>query len=138
MEEYLEEYLEEIGDYMSSPVISIDSELTVQEAAQQMHAKNVGSVLVRIYDKYVGVLTETDLSRKVVAQKLNPETTMVSSIMTTPIISMDRYMPVIEAEEFMKNKKIRHLVVTEEDEIVGILSVKDLVSCYSKSFRMVE
>ncbi len=134
----MEEYLEEIGNYMSSPVISIDSELTVQEAAQQMHAKNVGSVLVRIYDKYVGVLTETDLSRKVVAKKLNPETTMVSSIMTTPIISMDRYMPVIEAEEFMKNKKIRHLVVTEEDEVVGILSVKDLVSCYSKSFRMVE
>jgi signal-transduction protein with cAMP-binding, CBS, and nucleotidyltransferase domain len=134
----MEEYLEEIGDYMSSPVISIDSELTVQEAAQQMHAKNVGSVLVRIYDKYVGILTETDLSRKVVAQKLNPATTMVSSVMTKPILSMDRYMPVKEAEEFMKKKNIRHLAVTEEDKIVGILSVKDLVSCYSKSFRMVE
>ncbi len=57
----MEEYLEEIGDYMSSPVKSIDSELTVQEAAQQMHAKNVGSILVRIHDKYVGILTETDL-----------------------------------------------------------------------------
>ncbi len=133
-----EEYLEEIGDYMSSPVISIDSELTVQEAAQQMHAKNVGSVLVRIYDKYVGVLTETDLSRKVVSKRLNPETTMVSSVMTKPILTMDRYMPVKEAEEFMKKKNIRHLAVTEEDKIVGILSVKDLVSCYSKSFRMVE
>ncbi len=133
-----EEYLEEIGDYMSSPVISIDSELTVQEAAQQMHAKNVGSVLVRIYDKYVGVLTETDLSRKVVSKKLNPETTMVSSVMTKPILTMDRYMPVKEAEEFMKKKNIRHLAVTEGDKIVGILSVKDLVSCYSKSFRMVE
>ena len=134
----MEEYLEEIGDYMSSPVISIDSELTVQEAAQQMHAKNVGSVLVRIYDKYVGILTETDLSRKVVAKRLDPVTTMVSSVMTKPILSMDRYMPVKEAEEFMKKKKIRHLAVTEGDEIVGILSVKDLVSCYSKSFRMVE
>jgi len=134
----MEEYLEEIGDYMSSPVISIDSELTVQEAAQQMHAKNVGSVLVRIYDKYVGVLTETDLSRKVVSKKLNPETTMVSSVMTKPILTMDRYMPVKEAEEFMKKKNIRHLAVTEGDKIVGILSVKDLVSCYSKSFRMVE
>ena len=51
---------------------------------------------------------------------------------------MDRYMPVEEAEEFMKKKNIRHLAVTEEGEIVGTLSVKDLVSCYSKSFRMVE
>ncbi len=134
----MEEYLEEIGDYMSSPVISIDSELTVQEAAQQMHAKHVGAVLVRIHDKYVGILTETDLSRKVVAKKLDPITTMVSSVMTKPILSMDRYMPIQEAEEFMKKKNIRHLAVTEEDKIVGILSVKDLVSCYSKSFRMVE
>ncbi len=134
----MEEYLEEIGDYMSSPVMSIDSELTVQEAAQQMHAKNVGSVLVRIHDKYVGILTETDLSQKVVAKKLDPVTTMVSAVMTQPILSMDRFMPVIEAEEFMKKKNIRHLTVTEDDEIVGMLSVKDLVSCYSKSFRMVE
>ncbi len=134
----MEEYLEEIGDYMSSPVKSIDSELTVQEAAQQMHAKNVGSVLVRVYDKYVGILTETDLSRKVVAKRLDPVTTMVSSVMTKPILTMDRYMPVKEAEEFMKEKNIRHLAVTEEDKIVGILSVKDLVACYSKSFRMVE
>ena len=133
-----EEYLEEIGNYMSSPVLSIDSGLTVQEAAQQMHAKNVGAILVRVYDKYVGILTETDLAGKVIAKGLNPETTMVSSVMTKPILSMDRYMPVEEAEEFMKKKKIRHLAVTEEDEIVGILSVKDLVSCYSKSFRMVE
>ena len=134
----MEEYLEEIGDYMSSPVKSIDSELTVQEAAQQMHAKNVGSVLVRVYDKYVGILTETDLSQKIVANGLNPETTMVSSVMTQPILSMDRYMPIMAAEEFMKEKNIRHLAVTEEDKIVGILSIKDLVSCYSKSFRMVE
>jgi signal-transduction protein with cAMP-binding, CBS, and nucleotidyltransferase domain len=134
----MEEYLEEIGDYMSSPVISIDSELTVQEAAQQMHAKHVGSVLVRVHDKYVGVLTETDLSRKVIAKSLDSATTMVSSVMTKPIISMDRFMPVKEAEEFMKEKRIRHLAVTEEDKIVGMLSVKDLVSCYSKSFRMVE
>ncbi len=134
----MEEYLEEIGNYMSSPVFSIDSELTIQEAAQQMHAKNVGSILVRIHDKYVGILTETDLSRKVVAKRLDPVTTMVSSIMTKSILTMDRYMPVKEAEEFMKEKNIRHLAVTEEDKIVGILSVKDLVSCYSKSFRMVE
>ena len=133
-----EEYLEDIGKYMSSPVSSIDCELTVQEAAQQMHAKNVGALLVRVHDKFVGILTETDLTRKVIAKGLNTETTFVSSIMTKTILSMDRYMPVEEAEEFMKKKNIRHLAVTEEGEIVGILSVKDLVSCYSKSFRMVE
>ncbi len=133
-----EEYLEEIGNYMSSPVLSIDSELTVQEGAQQMHARKVGALLVRKGEKYVGILTESDLTRKVVAKGLNLETTMVSAVMTQPIFTMDRYMPVEKAEEFMKNRKIRHLAVTEGDDIVGMLSVKDLVSCYSKSFRMVE
>jgi signal-transduction protein with cAMP-binding, CBS, and nucleotidyltransferase domain len=134
----MEEYYEDIGDYMSSPVFSIDSELTVQEAAQQMHAKNVGALLVRVHDEYVGIITETDLARKVVAVGLNLENTMVSSVMTQPVFSMDRYIPVEEAEEFMKNKGIRHLAITEEDEIVGMLSIKDLVSCYSKAFKMTE
>jgi signal-transduction protein with cAMP-binding, CBS, and nucleotidyltransferase domain len=134
----MEEYYEDIGYYMSSPVFSIDSELTVQEAAQQMHAKNVGALLVRVHDEYVGIITETDLARKVVAVGLNLENTMVSSVMTQPVFSMDRYIPVEEVEEFMKNKGIRHLAITEEDEIVGMLSIKDLVSCYSKAFKMTE
>lgn len=134
----MEEYFDDIGDYMSSPVLSIDSELTVQEAAQQMHAKNVGALLVRLGEEYVGIVTETDLARKVVALGLDLEATMVSSVMTKPFFSMDRYIPVEEAEEFMKKNKIRHLAVTEEDEVVGMISVKDLVLCYSKAFKMTE
>ena len=134
----VEEYLEEVGNYMSSPVLSINSELTVQEAGRQMHGKKVGALLVRANDKYVGILTETDLTRKVIAKGLNPETTLVSAIMTKDILSIDRYMPLEEAEGFMKSKNIRHLAVTEADEIVGILSVKDLVACYSKSYRTIE
>ena len=131
----MEECFEDIGDYMSSPVISIDSELTVQEAAQQMHAKNVSALLVRVYEEYVWIITEADLARKVVALGLNLETTPVSSVMTKPFLSMDRFIPVEEEEECMKKHKIRHLAVTEEDEIVGMLSVKDLVSCYSKHLK---
>ena len=134
----VEEYLEEVGNYMSSPVLSISSELTVQDAAQQMHAKKVGALLVMADDKYVGILTETDLTRKVIAKGLSPETTLVSAIMTKEILSMDRYMPLEEAEGFMKSKNIRHLAVTESDEIVGMLSVKDLITCYSKSYRTIE
>jgi len=134
----MEEYFEDIGDYMSSPALSIDSELTVQEAAQQMHAKNIGALLVRLGREYVGIITETDLTRKVVALGLNLEITPVSSVMTKPFLSMDRFFPIEEAEEFMKKKGIRHLAVTEEDEVVGMLSVEDLVSCYSKAFKMTE
>ena len=124
--------MDEIGDYMISPVLSIDRESSVQEAAQFMEAHNIGSLLVREFDEYVGIVTETDLARKVLGKGLNPESTLVSEIMTSPVLSLDRYLPIEEANRFMHKNKIRHLGVTEEDKIVGILSVKDLVAYFSK------
>ena len=130
--------MDEISDYMISTVLSIDVESSVQEAAQYMVSQSIGSVLVKECDEYVGIVTETDLTRKVLGKGLNPETTRVSEIMTSPILSMDCYLPVEEANRFMHKNKIRHLVVTEEEKIVGILSVKDLVAYFSKDFRMQE
>jgi signal-transduction protein with cAMP-binding, CBS, and nucleotidyltransferase domain len=130
--------MDEIGDYMISPVLSIDLESSVQEAALLMTADNIGSLLVREFDEYVGIVTETDLARKVLGKGLNPESTLISEIMTSPVLSLDRYLPIEEANRFMHKNKIRHLGVTEEDKIVGILSVKDLVAYFSKDFRMQE
>ena len=130
--------MDEIGDYMISTVLSIDVESSVQEAAQYMVSQSIGSVLVKEFDEYVGIVTETDLTRKVLGKGLNPEATRITEIMTSPILSLDRYLPIEEANRFMHKNKIRHLVVTEEEKIVGILSVKDLVAYFSKDFRMQE
>ena len=130
--------MDEIGDYMISPILSIDLESSVQEAAQFMVAHNIGSVLVKEFEEYVGIVTETALTRKVLGKGLNAESTPVSKIMTSPILSLDCYLPVEEANRFMHKNKIRHLAVTEEEKIVGILSVKDLVSYFSRDFRMQE
>ena len=130
--------MDEIADYMISPILSIDLESSVQEAAQFMVAHNIGSVLVKEFEEYVGIATETDLTRKVLGKGLDAEATLVSEIMTSPILSLDCYLPVEEANRFTHKNKIRHLVVTEEEKIVGILSVKDLVAYFSKDFRMQE
>lgn len=130
--------MDEIVDYMISPILSIDVESTVQEAAQFMLSHNIGSVLVKEFEDYVGIVTETDLTRKVLGKGLNPESTPISDVMTSPILSLDGYLPVEEANRFMHKNKIRHLAVTEADKIVGILSVKDLVAYFSKDFRMQE
>lgn len=130
--------MDEIGDYMVSPVLSTDIESTVQEAALIMTANNIGSLLVKKFDECMGIVTETDLTRKVLGKGLSPESTPISEIMASPVLSLDRYLPIEEANRFMHKNKIRHLGVTEEDKIVGILSVKDLVSYFSKDFRMQE
>lgn len=131
--------MDDIGDYMSSPVFSIDHNSTVQEAAQYMRVSNVGSLLIKEFDDFVGIVTETDLTRKVVGGGLNPETTPISKIMTQPVQSMDRFLPIEEANQFMHKNKIRHLAISEDEKIVGMLSVKDLVAYYAKaSFKMQE
>ncbi|PIQ96646.1 MAG: signal transduction protein [Nitrospinae bacterium CG11_big_fil_rev_8_21_14_0_20_56_8] len=130
--------MEDIHNYMSSPIISIDRESTAQEAVQLMNAHNIGAILIKSLDTYVGIVTDTDMARKVIGGGLNPETTPVAKIMTSPLKTMDCYMPMEEANEVMRKSGIRHLVITEEEKIVGMLSVKDLVAYYSRDFRMAE
>ena len=128
-----EDQLEEIGDYMTSPVLNVGSESFVKEAAQIMQSRHIGSLFVKKGDEFVGIVTENDLSHKVVAESLDPTTTKVSDIMTAPIHTLDCMEHVEKANQLMAQKKIRHLGVTKNDEIVGILSVKDLVSYFANS-----
>ncbi len=130
--------MDDIGDYMSSPVLSVDSESSVQEAANYMSGNGIGAVLVAESGEFVGLITETDLTRKVLGKDLSAEDTLVSSIMSSPVLSLDRYLPIEEANRFMYKNKIRHLAVTEDDKIVGMLSIKDLVSYFARDFRMQE
>ncbi len=129
--------MDDVGDFMSSPVLRIDSESSVQDAAILMEKSHVGSLIVEKYGDDIGIITERELSQKVLAKGGNPEEMKVSDIMAS-IQSMDRYMPIEEANQFMHKNKIRHLAVTDDDKIVGVLSVKDLVAYYSKDFRMQE
>ena len=132
------ELMDEIGEYMSSPPLRVENDASVQDAAILMERNNVGSLIVEKFGEDLGILTEKDMTQKVLSKKKNPEEMVVTDIMTKPILSMDRYLPVEEANKFMHKNKIRHLAVTEEDKIVGVLSVKDLVAYYSKDFRMQE
>ena len=129
--------MDEVGEFMSSPVLRMDSEGSVQDAAILMEKSHVGSLIVEKHGDDVGIITERELSQKVLAKGGNPEEMKVSDIMAS-IQSMDRYMPIEEANQYMDKNKIRHLAVTDDDKIVGILSVKDLVAYYSKDFRMQE
>lgn len=122
---------EEIGSYMTTPVISIDSQANIHDLTQLMNDKNVGSLLVTKQSEFIGIVTERDLTRKVLRQRLDPETTKVADIMSRPIMTLDGNRPVTEANKFMADKKIRHLAVTDEGKIVGMLSVKDLVSFFA-------
>ena len=122
---------EEIGDYMISPVLSVSPNTSVQEAAQLMESKHVGSLLIKDGEAFVGIVTETDLTRKILAKGLKDKNPKVSDIMTAPVQTIDCHEPIVDANQLMANKRIRHIAVTENDTVVGMLSVKDLIHYYA-------
>ncbi|MBT3922795.1 MAG: CBS domain-containing protein [Nitrospina sp.] len=119
--------METIRSQMTTPVISIYSEATAQEAAQLMLEKEIGSLLVKGCQGYVGILAERDLVHRIVSEGLDPKVTPLSSIMGESILSIDLNATATEAGSLMKEYNLSHLTVTENDEITGILSLRDLV-----------
>ena len=124
--------MESIESQMTTPVINIYSEATAKEAAQLMKEKRIGSLLIKGYEGYVGIVSEKDLIYKVVGEGLPPNTVPLSSIMTESILSIEKTASSSEASILMLEYKINHLAITENDDIVGILSVKDLVHTKEK------
>ena len=122
---------EEIGDYMVTPVLSISHDAFAQEAAQIMETSHVGSLLVKDGDAFVGIITETDLTRKILAKGLKDKNPKVRDIMTAPLQTIDCHEPIVDANQLMANKRIRHIAVIENDAVVGMLSVKDLIHYYA-------
>jgi len=111
--------------------LSISPDAFAQEAAQIMETSHVGSLLVKDGDAFVGIITETDLTRKILAKGLKDKNPKVSDIMTAPLQTIDCHEPIVDANQLMANKRIRHIAVTENDAVVGMLSVKDLIHYYA-------
>jgi len=116
---------------MRTTIETIASERTVSEATQTMGEKRIGSLLVLEAGEMVGIVTETDVVRKVIADGLHARSTSVRAVMNAPLIQIDINRTIRDASRLMAEKRIRHLAVTEENKVVGLLSVRDLVRMVS-------
>ena len=116
---------------MRTTMETIASERTVLEAAQTMAEKRIGSLLVREAGEIVGIVTETDVVRKGIAARLPASSTHVGAVMNYPLIQIDINRTVRDASRLMAEQRIRHLAVTEDNKVVGLLSVRDLVKMVS-------
>ncbi len=131
--------MSDIADYMTEKPVSVPVDATIEEAAQAMQLHNIGSLLIKDGEEFVGIVTQTDFSQKVVSKGMDTEVTSVSEIMTSPMFTMDRYSTIEEANAFMRKHKIGHLGVTDDDKIVGILSISNLLNYFTQRvFRMSE
>jgi CBS domain-containing protein len=120
-----------VADYMSDTIRSVHMDVSLKEAGRLLQKWKVGSLLVDDGQRYIGIITDTDLSRKGVARGLDPSSTTVKSCMTRPIVSIEDSEDITAAVALMKAKGIRHLAITEDGTIIGILSVSDVLRYYA-------
>lgn len=120
-----------VSDYMAKSVRSVSPEATLREVGQCLQKWKIGSVLVQSGDEYLGYITETELTREVVASGTDPVTTTVKTCMREPLVTIETSDSVVEAVRLMKEKGTRHLAVTESNRIVGVVSVSDILRYYS-------
>lgn len=116
-----------VEELMKQDLAAVECGDPVSLAATLMRIRKIGSVFVKQDGHIVGIVTEADIVRKVVSAHRSPEQTTVDMIMTAPVISIDQDAPVFEAADLMDRSGIRHLAVTYQHDIVGVLSVRDLL-----------
>ena len=119
-----------VKDIMKTNVITIDASRQVIDAAKMMDNANVGCIIITKDSKPVGILTERDFVKRIVAQNL-PSSTQLSEVMSSPLISTHPGETVWEAAEIMQQKHIHKVPVEENDKIIGILTATDLVEICS-------
>ncbi len=112
---------------MSRQILSISPSAPVIEAARTMRESRVGALLVSDGGRFVGIVTESDLVRNVLAVGGDANQMQVSQVMHAPLITIEIDRSAHDASDLMAERGIRHLVVTEDGKIVGILSVRDLL-----------
>ena len=111
----------------SEALVIVSPDATVREALELMAAREVGAVLVVRYGHLVGLMSERDYARKVILKGKASHDTAVREIMTERVMYVEPERTVSECLALMSDKRIRHLPVLEAGELVGIISIGDLV-----------
>lgn len=107
---------------------SVRPENTVFEALEILESRNIGAVLVLESDKLVGIFSERDYARKGILRGRASKDTLIKDVMTSKVITVDVDQKIEECMQIMSEKHIRHLPVTKGSELIGIISINDIVS----------
>ena len=122
--------MDPVNEYMVKAVKDIDASASVRDAAEKLDSFGIGSLLVKKDTDYVGIVTEQEITRQLVAKNLDPNNTKVGDILNPDIDYIDQEETMSHAIAIMREKRLRYLVVRDGKTVVGILSVKDLLAFY--------
>lgn len=117
----------QVKEVMRPQVIAVDYNRSCSLAAKLMAQNRISSVLVRKGEDIVGILTESDIIRRVVAEGQDPLKVIVDTVMSFPIHTIDEGASIEAAKKIMSENQVRHLVVTRGAKLVGLFSARNLI-----------
>ena len=116
-----------VEDVMVENVVSVLEKATVKEAAELMKQHEIGCLIVVKKRKPVGIVTASDIVKRVILGTVDPENTKVRRIMSRPLVVVDTQISLEEASKIMREQRIRKLPVIEKGCLVGLITTTEIV-----------
>jgi CBS domain-containing protein len=116
-----------VRDVMAKNVKTVKTDDTVHAAVQKMNKFDIGSVIVVSSGRPIGIITETNIMRRIVEPRMDPATVWAKDIMSSPLTTIDENTPLEEAAKLMVDKKITRIPVMKGDKLVGLISSTDIL-----------
>lgn len=123
-------------DVMTNKPVVAEKSISLKDAANIMVNSNVNSLLITESGKAIGIITDEDLVRKVIAKGLDPKKIKINDVMATDLITIAPGKDIYEAMQVMRNHNIRQLPVLEKGKLVGFLTAKDILKIQPELFDL--
>jgi len=123
-------------DAMTRNPVVIKPDISVSECSKLMDLNHVGSLIVKD-GSFIGIVTEQDIVRKIVAKGLNPETIKIKEAIETNLFTIAGNEDIYDALVLMRDKNIRHLPVVQNGELIGFLTIKDILKIQPQLFELI-
>ena len=124
-----------IKDVMITEVITVDVNTDLRKAVERMNSHEIGCLIVLEKGSYVGILTERDVLKRIVAEARNPEETMVGDVMSKPLVVVNPESSLEEAINLMIEKKIKKLPVIENRKLVGLVTMTEIARVHPEMVK---
>jgi PAS domain S-box-containing protein len=118
---------QEVSEIMTSDVAVITSSASVKEAAELMASKDISCLVAMEKDAVVGIFTERDLLKRVVAMKRNPAQTRLKKVISSPVVTVSSDCSVLSANKLLERIGIRRLIVMDDETLCGVITQTDIL-----------
>jgi CBS domain-containing protein len=123
---------------MTKNIKTVKTDDTVHDAVKKMNKFDIGSVIVVSSGRAVGIITETNIMRRIVEPRMDPATVWAKDIMSSPLTTIDPNAALEEAAKIMAEKRINRLPVMDGDKLLGVISSSDIVKASPTQLGILE